>query len=261
MVIATAEFASWVEQADIPQSRLSPEVQAVLAAAFRFRQRQGQDYYSTRLLSHFLLHCDCGLKVAQVARLLGISRPHASAQQGTSSKEVIRLAHHRQRGRPHGKLLPRFAGAIAGFLLRHPDSTRADLLDFIEATFDVRVSRVALYKFLKKFGLDHLPGPAQPEAPAGTTHGTAAPGTPEGPAPAPASPDARAAPPHARAAPGAPGAPAPAPASAAPPGLPFPPPAAAPAPADLPGRVLLPGPPGAAPPFSSAARSTPAPSC
>src|SRR4051794_7961752 len=235
MVIATAEFASWVEQADIPPSRLSPEVQAVLAAAFRFRQRQGQDYYSTRLLGHFLLHCDCGLKVAQVARLLGISRPHASAQQGTSSKEVIRLAHHRQRGRPHGKLLPRFAGAIAGFLLGHPDSTRADLLDFIEATFAVRVSRVALYKSLKKFGLDPLKAPAQPEAPAGTPHGTAVPGPPEGP-PAPA-------------------------ASAAPPGQPFPPPAAAPAPADLPGRVLLPAPPLAAPPLSSAARSTPAPSC
>src|SRR3954447_9674644 len=205
MVIATAEFTSWVEQADIPPSRLSPEIQTVLAAAFRFHQRQGQDYYSTRLLSHFLLHCDCGLKVAQVARLLGISRPHASAQQGTSSKEVIRLAHHRQRGRPHGKLLPRFAGAIAGFLLRHPDSTRADLLDFIEATFDVRVSRVALYKFLKKFGLDHLPGPAQPEAPAGTTHGTAVPGTPQLPpspvaAPA-ATPQRPAAPPAAAAAP------------------------------------------------------------
>jgi|SRR5262245_420925 len=239
MASATADFASWIEQADIPQSRLTPQVLTLLGAVYRFRQSRGCDYYSNRLLSHFLLHCDCGLKVAQVARLVGVSRPHASAQQGASSKDVIRLAHHRLRGRPHGKLLPRFAGPIAGFLLGHPDSTRAELLDFIEANFSVRVSRIALYKFLKKFGLDQVPGPAQPEAPAGTTHDTSVPGPPQAPTAVAAS--------------------------AAPPELPVPPPAAA-APAEQPGRILLPGPtltlaPVPPPPFCSAAPSTPAPSC
>jgi transposase len=160
MAVATADFASWVEEADIPRSRLTAEVEALLQAVFRFRRRQGTDYYSTRLLSHFLLHCDCGLKVAQIARLVGIARPTASAQQGASSKEVIRQAQHRLRGRPYGKLLPRYAGAIAGFLLEHQGASRAQLLDFIEAAFGVRVSRIALYKFLKKFGLDQIPGPA-----------------------------------------------------------------------------------------------------
>src|SRR5215470_9204284 len=145
MVVATADFTAWLGQADIPRRRLTPQVDALLRAAFRFRQRQGGDYYSTRLLGHFLLHCDSGLKVAQVARLLGISRPTASAQQGLSSREVIRRAHHRLRGRPYGKLLPRFAGAIVGFLFDHPDAGRAELLDFIEATFGVRVSRIARY--------------------------------------------------------------------------------------------------------------------
>jgi len=239
MAVATADFASWVEQADIPRRRLTPQVDALLRAVFRFRQRQGGDYYSTRLLSHFLLHCGCGLKVAQVARLLGLSRPTASAQQGLSSKEVIRRAHHRLRGRPYGKLLPRFAGPIAGFLLEHHGASRAELLDFIEAAFGVRVSRIALYKFLKKFGLDQVPGPAQPEAPAGTTHDTSVPGPPQAPTAVAAS--------------------------AAPPELPVPPPAAA-APAEQPGRILLPGPtltlaPVPPPPFCSAAPSTPAPSC
>src|SRR5438034_52661 len=162
MVAATADFAAWIEQADIPQSRLTPELDALLQAVFRFRQQQGSDYYSTRLLSHFLLSCDCGLKVAQIARLLGIARPTASRQQRLSSKDVIRQAHHRLDGRPHGKLLPRFAGPIAAYLLAHPDASRAELLDFIEGTFAVRVSRIALYKFLKKYGLDDVPGPAQP---------------------------------------------------------------------------------------------------
>jgi Winged helix-turn helix len=154
MADTTASFAAWLAQAQLPAARLAPEQLALLHAVFRFRQQQGSDYYSLRLLSHFLLHCSCGLKVAVIARLLGLSRPTASRQQKLSSKEAIRQAHHRMDGRPYGKLLPRYAGPVAQFLFSHPDATRADLIDFIDTTFGVRVSRVALASFLKKFGLD-----------------------------------------------------------------------------------------------------------
>src|SRR5215212_326743 len=154
MVAATQSFAAWLEQAHIPEQRLTPPQRGLLLAAFRFRQRQGDDYYSQRLLSHFLLHCDSGLKVAQIARLVGVSRPTASHQQGVSSKEAIQAAHHRMAGRPHGKLLPRYAGPIAEFILAHADASRSDILDFIERTWNVRVSTVALHHFCKKFGLD-----------------------------------------------------------------------------------------------------------
>ena len=128
--------------------------------------------YSTRLLSHFLLHCHSGLKVAALARLLGVSRPTASRQQGMSSKQAVQQAHHRMDGRPYGKLLARFAGPIIEFRLTHPRATRADLIAFINDTFGVRVSRIALYHFLKKFGLGRSPRhlgsrpPPVPNAPA-----------------------------------------------------------------------------------------------
>jgi transposase len=147
-------YAQWLSQAQIAEERLTAEQRGVLQSAFAFRQRCGDDYYSSRLLSHFLLHCDSGLKVAQIARLVGISRPTASNQQGVSSKEAIQAAHHRMAGRAHGKLLPRYAGPIAEFILTHPDATRYDILDFIHQTWDVRVSTVALHHFNKKFGLD-----------------------------------------------------------------------------------------------------------
>jgi transposase len=163
-VIVADPFAAWLAHAHLAPDRLTPDQAALLRAAFRFRQRCGDDYYSTRLLSHFLLHCGSGLKVAQIARLLGVSRPTASRQQGLSSKQAIQQAHHRLDGRPYGKLLPRYAGPIAHFLVTHPDATRADLIDFIGQTFNVRVSRVAVYHFLKRFGLDHVPAhiPAAP---------------------------------------------------------------------------------------------------
>ena len=159
-------FSAWLAQAQIAEARLSAEQLALLQAAFRFRLAQGSDYYSTRVLSHFLLHCDCGLKVAAIARLLGLSRPTASRQQRLSAKEAIRQAHHRLDGRPYGKLLPRYAGPIAQFLCHHADASRADLIDFVDRTFGVRVSRVALGKFLKKFGLDSATMAARPSNPA-----------------------------------------------------------------------------------------------
>jgi hypothetical protein len=154
MPTPTDTFSTWLASAHLSEARLTPEQRGLLQAAFRFRQQQGDDYYSSRILSHFLLHCNCGLKVAQIARLVRISRPTASRQQACSSKQAIQQAHHRMAGRPYGKLLPRFAGPIAGFLLSHPQASRHDTLDFIEQNFGERVSTVALSKFLKKYGLD-----------------------------------------------------------------------------------------------------------
>lgn len=154
MITDVLPFADWLARAQVREAVLTPRQRHLLEVAFEFLQRCGRDYYSVRLLSHFLLHCHSGLKVAQIARLLGISRAAASAQQGLSSKEVVQAAHHRLAGRGHGKLLPRFAGPIAHFLVDNPKASRYDLLDFIERTWGVRVCRMALYHFLKKYGLD-----------------------------------------------------------------------------------------------------------
>jgi hypothetical protein len=181
MVTATDPFADWLAAAQVPADRLTAEQRGVLRAAFQFRQSRGEDYYTTRLLSHFLLHCDTGLKVAQLARLVGVSRPTASKQQGLSSKQALQQAHHRLDGRPYGKLLPRYAGPIAEFLLTRPQASRADLIDFIGRTFGVRVSRVALHHFLKRFGLDA----ASRQAAAAPAPGAAAPAGPATPAPGP----------------------------------------------------------------------------
>ena len=181
MAADAPDFARWLEDAAVPEATLTAAQRAVLHAAFCFRQRCGRDYYSVRLLSHFLLHCQAGLPLAQVARLLGLSRSAASAQQGLSSKEVVQAAHHRLRGCSHGKLLPRFAGPIAAFLHQHPDATRWDLLDFIQRTWGVSVSRVALRRFLKKYGLDGA-GPVV----ALPTPGAASPAEPAAPPPPPA---------------------------------------------------------------------------
>jgi hypothetical protein len=147
-------FDQWLDQAKIPPRLRSPKHLAVLQAAFAFRQQAGYDYASQRILAHFLLNCQLDWKLAQVARLVGVTRPTASRQNKLSSRQVVREIQHRLAGRPYGKLLPRYAGPIAQFLVTHQDASRDDLLDFIESTWDLRVSLAALHNFLKKYGLD-----------------------------------------------------------------------------------------------------------
>jgi hypothetical protein len=160
-------FEHWLDEAKIPLTKRSPEQLAVLRAAFVFLEKTGEDYASRRIVAHFLLHSQLGLKLAQVARLVGVTRPTASRQNNLSSRQVVREIQHRLSGRPYGKLLPRYAGPIAHFLVTHPDASRDDLLDFIETTWNIRVGLTALHRFLQKYGLDRqsLDDAARPKPP------------------------------------------------------------------------------------------------
>jgi hypothetical protein len=147
-------FSRWLSQAEISEQKLTPDQLALLRGAWSVRLRRGDDYYTRRIVGHFLLNSASGLQVSQIARLVGFSRPTASKQQSISSKQAVQDAHRRLSGRPHGKLLPRYAGSIAQYLVNHPKASRADVLDFIERTWEVRVSTVALFYYMKKYGLD-----------------------------------------------------------------------------------------------------------
>lgn len=147
-------FEQWLEAAGLSAERLHEEQESLLRCVFRFLQQAEGDYASARIAGYFLLRCGADLKVAQVARLVGISDRSAFRHRQLSSAEVVRQIQNRLSGRPYGKLLPRHAGSIAQFLLTHPQASRDDLLDFIEATWEFRVSKVALWRFLQKYGLD-----------------------------------------------------------------------------------------------------------
>jgi hypothetical protein len=160
-------FEAWLEKAGLQAERLSDEQLAVLKAAFRFLEQGGHDYASRRLMEHFLLHSEVGLKVAQVARLVGLDRCTSSRHRPCSSSQVVQSIHNRQAGKFPGKLLARYAGPIAQFLLEHPQATRHEVIDFLERRWQIRPGYRALDNFLRKYGLDRRSFPDQtpPDAP------------------------------------------------------------------------------------------------
>jgi len=147
-------FEGWLEGARLRRERLNAHQISVLEAAFRFLERGGHDYASRRLVEHFLLHSELGLKVAEVARLVGLDRCTSSRHRPCSSSQVVQAIHNRQAGKFPGKLLPRYAGPIAQYLLEHPKATRDEVLDFLERRWQIRPGYRALDNFLRKYGLD-----------------------------------------------------------------------------------------------------------
>jgi transposase len=147
-------FEQWLCGARVRPEELTDRQRAVLYAVFCFLQHGSADYAISRIAGYFLLHCNVGLNLSQIARLAGISERSASRHRKLSAKQVVQQIQHRFSGRPYGKLLPRHAGSIAEFLFTHAAATREELLDFIERTWQFRVSKVALWEFLKKYGLD-----------------------------------------------------------------------------------------------------------
>jgi hypothetical protein len=71
MTVATDTFSAWLAQAHLPGHRLTPDQRGVSQAACRFRQAQGHDSYSTRLLTHFLLHCGTGYETPEAGWVRG----------------------------------------------------------------------------------------------------------------------------------------------------------------------------------------------
>ena len=147
-------FEQWLREAKVASEGLGDQQRAVLYAAFQFLQQSPGDYSSARIAGHFLLRCGVGLGVAQIARLVGISPRSAFRHRNLSATQVAQQIQQHFRGRPYGKLLPRHAGSIAKFLFTHPEANRDELVDFIGNAWGFRVSKVALWEFLKKYGLD-----------------------------------------------------------------------------------------------------------
>jgi hypothetical protein len=161
-------FELWLERARLQRARLNARQVSVLDAAFRFLEHGGHDYASRRLVEHFLLHAELGLKVAQVARLAGLDRCTSSRHRPCTSSQVVQAIHNRQAGKFPGKLLPRYAGPVAQFLLEHPKAKRHEVLDFLEQRWQIRPGYRALNNFLRKYGLDRRSGedhasPAPPD--------------------------------------------------------------------------------------------------
>jgi hypothetical protein len=72
-------FDQWLRDAKIARGRLTAEQLAVLEGGYRFLDRCGRDYYSIRLLSHFLAARSGGVEGGPGSPLGGRQSAHGVA--------------------------------------------------------------------------------------------------------------------------------------------------------------------------------------
>ena len=158
----------------------------LLQCAFAFRQRCGSDYYSSRLLSHFLLHCDpdsrsrrspaCSASAGRPAPISKAFRPRRSSRQPTTAWPAGRRQTPATLCRPHRRI-PADPGR------RHPLGSPRLHRSHLGRTR----STVALYHFLKKFGLDRHAGACHRTRPAPSSRRPSSQRPSQTPAPAPST--------------------------------------------------------------------------
>ena len=154
--------------ADPVDVRLTAEQRSLLQYVFAFREHCGDDYYSNRLLSHFLLHCGSGLNGNRSRSPVWseVQSPHGFAParglfQGSDVQAAPAFA---WRAGPTASCCPP-RSMPAPHRRVHLDACRRHSTTTFSTSSSVPgacVSRpVALHHFCKKFGLD--PGHARPK--------------------------------------------------------------------------------------------------
>ena len=110
MVDATNTFFAWLAA---QSAKAATPTNARFAAVYRFRQRQAPTTTPPACSAIFCSTATPDSRSQHSPACSASAGPPLRTSKATSSKEAIQAAHHRLAGRPHGKLLPRYAGPIA----------------------------------------------------------------------------------------------------------------------------------------------------
>lgn len=112
-----------------------------------------------------LSHCDMGLSSLLIGAVVGTTDRAVREARKFSPKELWQRLQKARRGHPPAKLSHKQVGPVAKYMAKNKDCSVADLLDFIEVSFKVKLDRKTLQRFLKRYGLGCLRDNAVEDSP------------------------------------------------------------------------------------------------
>jgi len=166
----------WARAKDVELAGLDGGQQWVVFAALTFVEFIGDLAPLRRVLAYLLSHCGLGLSTSVIGAVVG--RTDRAVRKGRQFKprEFWTRLQKAKRGHAPAKLRKDQVGLVAKFLAEHKRCSVAELLGFIDQTFGVRMDRLTLRRFLKRYGLGCLreetveDAPFLPDAPATVAH-------------------------------------------------------------------------------------------
>ncbi|XXY44386.1 hypothetical protein WME91_30710 [Sorangium sp. So ce269] len=149
-------WVSWSrDHIDVLQ-RTTEAQRVLLEAAVRFVAALDGQPILLRAAAFFLLHAGMGLTPAQVGAAVGRTDRAMRLVQALSAQDWIESVWAELRRHRQPKLHAEHAGPIAKYLVDHPRSRQADVVDFIEREFQIHVDTLTLRRFFKAYGLGVL---------------------------------------------------------------------------------------------------------
>ena len=146
----------WARGASVDPGSLDAGQQWAIFAALTFLKFIGPVPALRRVVAYLLSHCGLALSSGVIGAVVGTTDRAVRKGRGFGPKEFWQRLQKARRGHAPPKLRRDQVGPVAKYLSEHKRCTVAELLGFIHRTFDVRMDRLTLRRFLKRYGLGCL---------------------------------------------------------------------------------------------------------
>jgi len=148
----------WSMRTGIDLTRIDSGQRWVIFAALQAVTLLGETQALKRVVVFLLANCGMGLPATVIASVVGTSDRTIRNLRSYSSAQLLTSVRQRLGGNHKPKLKAEHAGVVGKLLLLHPDARVKELIELIEEEIGIKVDRLTLRRFLKKYGLGCLRG-------------------------------------------------------------------------------------------------------
>jgi hypothetical protein len=149
-------IAEWGAASGVDVEGLDVGQRWVIFAALSFLAYVGAVPALRRLVAYLLSHCDLGLTSLVIGAAVGTTDRAVRKGRELPPEEFWQRMQNARRGHKPAKLDREQVGPVAKYLAEHKRCSVAELLSYIDKTFGVRMDRLTLRRFLKRYGLGCL---------------------------------------------------------------------------------------------------------
>lgn len=146
----------WACASGVELSQLDAMQRGVVLAALVFLSFVGAVPALRRMVAYLLSHSGMGLSSVVIGAVVGTTDRAVRKGRQVAPKEFWKRLQKARRGHAPPKLRKEQVGPVAKFLSEHKECSVAEVLGFIHSSFGVKMDRLTLRRFLKRYGLGCL---------------------------------------------------------------------------------------------------------
>jgi transposase len=146
----------WAAASGVELEKLDSLQQGAVLAGLVFLGFVGTVAALRRMVSYLLSHSGLGLSSAVIGAVVGTTDRAVRKGRQVAPKEFWKKLQKARRGHPPPKLRREQVGPVAKYLSEHPGCSVAEVLGFIRQSLGVKMDRLTLRRFLKRYGLGCL---------------------------------------------------------------------------------------------------------